>query len=160
MQEIIPIIEAYLESRKSDSYEPIEFKRKLSRLGCSNDKVEDLLLKMDDEWTIEVLLELEEKKSIGYLRGSYFITITGLILTLVSTLDLIINENTIYIFYGAIIGGATGVVISKGSLRSIKHQRKTRKVKWTYWIEKNSSNVNRKFMENNLQKRSINEMFT
>ena len=65
-----------------------------------------------------------------------------------------------YLFYGAIIGGLTGIVISKRSLQGLKQQQKKRKVIWESWIE-NDNNLNSKLTKNSLStKKTINEMFS
>ena len=161
MHGIISIIEAYLEARKLETFEIIYFRSKFFNLGCSKEKVDDLLLKMDDEWTVQLLTDLNKKKLTNHLRVSYVIVIMGLSLTVISTLDFVLfNGKVMYLFYGAIIGGLTGIIISKRSLQGLKHQQKIRKVIWESWIE-NDNNLNSKLTKNSLStKKTINEMFS
>jgi hypothetical protein len=162
MKGIVSIIESYLEARKSNTFETIEFRTKLFRLGCSKEEVEDLLLKMDDEWTIEILFDLDEKKASKNLRGSYISVVLGLFLTVFSSLDFVLfNGKAMYLAYGAIIGGVTSIVISKRALRSLKQQQKIRKLTWEYWIENKENNLNVKLKKNiPTPKQTINDMFS
>ena len=80
---------------------------------------------------------------------------------MISTLDFILfNAQAMYLFCGSIIGGLTGIVISKRSLQNLKQQQKNRKVIWDSWIEKNNS-LSSKLSKNKLSpKQTINDMFS
>ena len=80
---------------------------------------------------------------------------------MISTLDFILfNAQAMYLFYVSIIGGLTGIVISKRSLQNLKQQQKNRKVIWDSWIEKNNS-LSSKLSKNKLSpKQTINDMFS
>ena len=87
--------------------------------------------KIDNEWKVQLLTDLNKKKVTSYLRRAYIIVIMGITNTVISNLNFVLfNRKVMHLFYGEITGGLTGIVISKRPLQGLKQQQKKRKVIW------------------------------
>jgi hypothetical protein len=133
-EEIIPIVESYLEARRfKTKVTNSEYKQKLKLINISENKIDDIILKMDDEWTSEHLLRMKIKRSRANMFGGYIIGVLGIIITVLTFLGILFNGQIFIFFYGAIAAGIVTGILSQSSISSIKHELKMRKYKWKNW---------------------------
>ena len=134
-QNIVPIVEEYLEERRnSQTFSEAQYKQKLLELHIPEDKADDILLRMDDEWTREKLLRHSLKRVQTSLTVSYSIAILGLIMTVLSFFDVYYGGNVYFLFYGAIAVGIIGAIRSRSIISGIRHELQYRKYEWKNWV--------------------------
>jgi len=133
---IIPIIEDYLEGRRLKK--PIldsEYKKRLSEIGIEEERLNDIILKMDDEWTKDDFLRARYKRAITSIYGGYFIGATALTITILSATGILFNGQTFVFFYGAIAAGFVAGIWGQASISSIKQEKENRKFFWKSWVK-------------------------
>ncbi len=132
-EELVKIVENYLESRKigETDLEKI-YGGRLASIGIPKEHVKNILLNMDDEWTNENYLNLKIKNAKMTIMGGYAITIIGIILTILTFFNLILNIQILC--FGPIGGGIVMIIIGISQISKIEHEKKMRKYKWKNWI--------------------------
>lgn len=135
MQEsIINIVQDYLELRKTNILKDDGFLLRLKNIGLTNEKAIEILLKMDDEWTLEqiVILKIKEAKQ-KYLIG-ISITLLLLIFSILSFFGFLFEGKIQLIAFS--LGTLTSGLYGKSKLRSIETIEKNRKLIWQSWLGK------------------------
>lgn len=133
-ESIINIVQDYLEFRKTNILKDDEFLLRLKNIGLTNEKAIEILLKMDDEWTLEqiVILKIKEAKQ-KYLIG-ISITLLLLIFSILSFFGFLFEGKIQLIAFS--LGTLTSGLYGKSKLRSIETIEKNRKLIWQSWLGK------------------------
>lgn len=133
-ESIINIVQDYLELRKTNILKDDEFLLRLKNIDLTNEKAIEILLKMDDEWTLEqiVILKIKEAKQ-KYLIG-ISITLLLLIFSILSFFGFLFEGKIQLIVFS--LGTLTSGIYGKSKLRSIQTIKKNRKLIWQSWLGK------------------------
>lgn len=130
---IVDLIEASFEARKNKTrISDKEMFERLLSLGINNDKINDLIIKIDDEWTNEEFQIAQLRNAKQGLIGGYVIFFLGIFITLITYFGLY-NGNGIIFFYGAIASGLVSIFYSQSLKKKIETSRRKRKVIWKSW---------------------------
>jgi hypothetical protein len=137
---IINIVQDYFDFRKSGKINDDTFKLRLKDIGVDDEKISDILLKMDDEWTIEQIYLLEIKTAKYKYYFGYGITIILLLLSFLSFFELLFQGKIQLLIFSAsaLITGMFG----KSSYKQVKMIRKNRQSIWLSWL---SGKINKPF---------------
>lgn len=134
-ENIIPIVEEYLEHRRTKLVEVNSFYvNKIIEIGVEEEVAKNILLKMDDQWSQEEFALLKLKNLKLTLFFGYALGLLALVLTVLSFLGIIFGGQVNIFFYGAIASGLVTGILAQGSTSKIKHELSIRKYVWKSWI--------------------------
>jgi hypothetical protein len=129
----IKIVEDYLENRKlKTGLTDLNFRNRLEKLGLEKEKISDLILKMDDEWTKEQYAYLELRKSKKGVFFGYSAAIIGLLIIVISYFAY--EGRIVVIMYGAVFSGILSVYWNRAKTFGINKKLELRKIEWKSWI--------------------------
>ena len=132
-KKFIKIVEDYLENRKlKTGLTDLNFQNRLEKLGLEKEKISDLILKMDDEWTKEQYVRLELGKSKKGVCFGYSAAVIGVLIIVISY--FVYEVRIVVITYGAVFSGIVSVYWNRTKALRINKKLELRKIEWKSWI--------------------------
>ncbi|MFT5550241.1 MAG: hypothetical protein ACI9CO_002174 [Candidatus Azotimanducaceae bacterium] len=132
--EMHDIINSYLLRRRSgESVADSAMEAELLARGVSNEKIKDLLLKLDDEGTADEADQLiinggKKKTMLGYVVCLLSLVVTGL-----TFFGLLFNAEVSLFLYGPLAAGILLVINGRRSISKGLHREELRRKKWENW---------------------------
>lgn len=131
-KKFIKIVEDYLENRRlKTGITDLNFRNRLEKLGLEKEKIGDLILKMDDEWTKEQYLHLELKKAKMKVKSGYVMFVLGLFIFFIS---FSYNQSVKVLPIGVIVSGIVFSSWAKTEISRMENILRLRKIEWKSWV--------------------------
>ncbi len=131
---IVEIVEEYLENRRFKKNIPTsEFRFKLRKLNQNEEQINDLLLKMDDEWTKEQFMRAKLKTAKTNFILGITVSILAVLLAILGYLGYLAEGRVFIFYYGAIAGGIVLAIKGNHDKFVLTSDLERRKSAWKNW---------------------------
>lgn len=128
------IVAEYLNSQRTKDGKSYDyFKNKLRNQGVDHIYLDDLMIRLDDEWLFEQLLVAEIKSSQTNLLIGAVTCVSGIVLSLLGSFTDVFGGVSWMLFYGAILTGGFIFFQANSTIRANKTKLANRKESWKYW---------------------------
>jgi hypothetical protein len=133
--EFVKIVFSYLESRLNKEFvSDASLVEKFNSIEIDEAWHKDLIIKMDDEYTQHQIYR-ERTKDLKFKRFFALLgCISGLVVLVISFLDLLPGGNMVVVMFGLIGGGAVGAIAAQSALNQISSDKNNRQFIWKSWL--------------------------
>lgn len=129
------LVRDYLEAREFSEFEARKLaEKKLEHFGVSVPLYEDVMMKLDDEWTIHQM-HLLEKKRLGWVRFIGWLFIGCGFATMI-TVSIVTAGMGLLLPCGVIAIGGLTIFLVKSREDNLKSKMDLREYDWKQWFQK------------------------
>lgn len=127
---VYDILLDYLEQRKNAQLDSVSIKKRLARIGKTEDQIYEFMIEFDDEWDREMQYMQLLKKAKFNLYGGSILALVFAIISVFSALKIITIGGLSMVFYGAVATGLVGAIWGSNTIKMYKLRDERLKIKY------------------------------
>lgn len=130
---IYEVLIDYLEQRKSAQLDLQSIRRRMEKIGKTEDEIHQLLIEFDDEWDREQLHLHEVKYAKSLFLGGLILAFSIGIVSILSAMNIGPFSRIPFIWYGGVAAGLLLAFKGRNGIRKTKFREKRLKIKYLKW---------------------------